>query len=1282
MTAPERAVCRVTFTIEGETQTETGWLCSEDGWIVTAGHIFVKDGEVYRGGTEGVSYTAGIKFPDCGEMTAQLLYAEKNNQDGIDFAVLSLPQRPAGLWPLRVNLDVWKWDGEIRIIGTGKLFQRFSAPVRGYIEGGLVDIECGGDSFLHVSAENAVQNGYSGAPVFSLEANAVIAIQVMASEAGLHPTPYTPVAEQRTVNTMPICRMTERYPELAAHLMILERPFSGFDMLAALRRQGRGEGKRGLRADDETIDEAILPMIQEQEIRRERVKDLNQPVLNAIRRANDKNCFVLGEEGGSGKTMALLKLYYSSVKMNTVSRIPLYIELRNLPMQTEQYNVYDDPGMLFADYLASELYGGCPERDDIREKIRTELKEPSFRGTKYILLLDGLNEVSLGRRPEICEEILFWARNPHIQVVVTSRYQEELLVEGNTEKPDFRSFEDFFAEDRQLEDGRDSKKEFLLLVIQKLKPQVVSDYLSDHDIREEIISEVTTNQELLAILRIPMYLTIFTRLYMIKHQKNPMGAGNRLTDICTRGELLYEFFGQKKARVAGTVDVQKDKLEKKSGTEIRKKIFMFEKIIPYIAFHMAVRRNYNMPEKELTKLLDELMTDEGSIMRKRAAFIDDYRTIYELYYDRSDLRGRRNVDTRYSAAEEIIRFAVEELHVMKKIYSRGELRQRESGAEETSGAMYEFLHENLRDFFAARQLQEDVNCFVSLRMNEGLSLAQRNIPRTVLEFFGDICREHESSPVCDSKNRRWEIRHTSFIKNVLGLLRGRHDESAKVMVSNIIAVMRYSRKNDLSGLDLQNIDFSETWLGGIRFSRFFDNTYLSTVFDGATIYASNMLRSGHDAAVTCVRRDRHAPDIIYSADASGSVIRWNAIRRTGKKICCLDERIRDMLVSADGDNVLYIASAHVIYRLELAGPEVDKVYETKAFISRLKASESGISFQTDANPSVWIRLILNEEGKLLRMIGDEYSMAFWPVACSCESRDGSWMIAGGSSKARRVQVFHRGESGSWNLVPVQTVPFPYGNRMNWMEMSADETRILFCVHNYLYEYSLSGGMLNTEIFRLCSGAGIGFASYWYGEDGECDGILYSRGSEIVLLDRDHKTRMCLNGGNGTCRHASPFLVDQDYRFSRQSGLQRGIQEKYHLYMEDEIQEFDADTNICSRIYSIKKRNKLGYCLSDHKVRLFLQNLHSVNLQTARIEDTSEENFQFIDYAEMRDSVSFRIQRLGQQVIVYDRYTGEQDSFKAYQGLLIQGCSMKGLKGDMQEPKNQEILRRYGAVLEE
>ena len=157
----EKSVCRVAYKVGDKQSTETGWLCSEDGWIITAGHIFVEDGERYSREEGVIQGAVLVKFPDLDEMPVQVLYAEKRNQEGIDFAVLSLTRRPSGMIPFCVNLDGRNQTGEIRIIGMGKILQGFLAPVRGYIEGSLVDVECGADSFLHISAENAVQPGYS-----------------------------------------------------------------------------------------------------------------------------------------------------------------------------------------------------------------------------------------------------------------------------------------------------------------------------------------------------------------------------------------------------------------------------------------------------------------------------------------------------------------------------------------------------------------------------------------------------------------------------------------------------------------------------------------------------------------------------------------------------------------------------------------------------------------------------------------------------------------------------------------------------------------------------------------------------------------------------------------------------------------------------------------------------------------------------------------------------------------------------------------------------------------
>jgi hypothetical protein len=230
-------------------------------------------------------------------------------------------------------------------------------------------------------------------------------------------------------------------------------------------------------------------------------------------------------------------------------------------------------------------------------------------------------------------------------------------------------------------------------------------------------------------------------------------------------------------------------------------------------------------------------------------------------------------------------------------------------------------------------------------------------------------------------------------------------------------------------------------------------------------------------------------------------------------------------------------------------------------------------------------------------------------------------------------VFQRTENGNWNLSPVQIVPIPFGNNLNWIELSEDESRVLLCVQNFLYEYSFIDGKLNNELFRINSRYGVAFASYWYNERGERKGILYADGEMIVLLDAHYKEVMRLNSGNGISYYITPLLIDEDYRFSWQSSFHRGVREKYYIHMRHEVQEFDADTNTCSRIFQVNGRTMLGYCLNNQIVRLFFKNMRSINIMTSEIDDTSKGEAVFIEYEELRDSVSFSTLNIGKPSIM-------------------------------------------------
>ena len=1301
----ERSVCQVTGQKRGVSYICSGFLCSNDGWILTAGHLFVEDGETFLN-TSTIHRNATIKFPGSAEFTALLLYAEKRNIEGIDFAVLRLQQKPEGILPLPTNINDEVWKGTVHIAGISS-YASDSSGAEGTIESNMVGFETGALTFLHIVAENAVKEGYSGGPIYSWEAGAVIGIQVMASSQGLHPSSsLIPIAERKTINAMRLSRMVEQFPALRDHLTILTRPFSGINILQLLfgynKKKNIVENEHGY-FDQQHIDEAILPLINQYEPQKAAARDLNRPILDAIRHAHNRNCFILGEEGGSGKTVTMLKLFSSWLnecqRMHTIKKIPIYIELRNV-VTTDTGE--DRGGRLFVEYLrdAFFLQGVFESAEELEANLYQELVSPSCPETHYVLLLDGLNEVPLSRRRIVCEEILFWAQKQHIQVIVTSRYKEELLVADNDQSVYSDNFEDPFEEQTYSE----TEKDFFLLSIQKLKDPVILRYLKNIGVQENIIKKTMANQRLLDILRIPMYLTIYARLYLT--HLNRMSS-----NICTKGQLLGEFFNARKQQIKRADQKQIKQMDKikpvytaqriteKQLKDIEKKYFIFDKIVPYIAFRLAVAQDHPLGifANDLRELIGGLFNSKNSVMMKRdsefrrSSFKENPYDGIRLFLQKAGTDN--NNEDIYDLAEAVIRFIVQELHLMREVFVKRTSDVDNIGNAEMKAVMYEFLHENLRDFFAAKQLQADARYLGFLKNTSDISLASQNIPKPILEFLGDICEEHFFCPYWDAEHKGWIMSDSaqpnsqSFIANVLGYLRGKHDESSKIMVSNIIAVMKYARMNDLSGVDLHDLDFSNTWLGGIRFSRSYGNSYLTANFDGATIHASNLLRSGHNDAVTCVRQDMNNPNIVYSGDVSGCIMQWNLQSKKGQKICDLGTGIRDILVNSAIDE-LYFASEHTIYRFILSKKDVSTLYETRHFIHKLRLTNTGISFNTDINPVSWIELALNQEKIIYQIIGDVSSIPLWLTSCSYEANDGSWLVTGGTSKTHRVQVFEKKEDGLWNTVPAQIIPLPYGNQMNCIELSKDETRVLFCVQNNLYEYSISDRRLIGETLRL-NGKEIRFACYLYDKTGTCSGILFSSGRDIILLDKNYQECLRLNGGDGICKFVEPILIEREpylkegkYTFTNHSGIQRKVYEKYHLHVNQEIQEFDADTNICSRVFSIHNRVKLGYFLKDRELRLFNRDLTSFSLKCSQWETQQYENYQFVDYGEMKGTTGFRVQLFGQQVIVYDRYTSESDTFNFYEGLLIQRCSMKKLQGDMAEFEHQAILKRYGAILEE
>lgn len=96
----ENAVCKVERDDSGD--KGTGWLCSEEGYVITAGHLFIGEKEASPLRPDNNNpITATLTFSSQ-TLKANLVIAWRDDENtGIDAAILRCEERP-GIEPLKV----------------------------------------------------------------------------------------------------------------------------------------------------------------------------------------------------------------------------------------------------------------------------------------------------------------------------------------------------------------------------------------------------------------------------------------------------------------------------------------------------------------------------------------------------------------------------------------------------------------------------------------------------------------------------------------------------------------------------------------------------------------------------------------------------------------------------------------------------------------------------------------------------------------------------------------------------------------------------------------------------------------------------------------------------------------------------------------------------------------------------------------------------------------------------------------------------------------------------
>ena len=550
--------------------------------------------------------------------------------------------------------------------------------------------------------------------------------------------------------------------------------------------------------------------------------------------------YLIGE-GGIGKTTSLIHyadgIYQKGYTEESV--VPVYIELGNCTM--------DNAGLsskLIHRYILSRMTGATlaavsdEQISELSKLFSAEKSQP-----EYILMLDGLNEVSDRKSYRtdgsadrsivtlLIYEITQMIQNcKNVRVILTSRNDNESL----------------------------SDSSFQRIYITGLKDEEVNQFLSEAKISDEKRQAAKNNPTLMEILRIPLFLSIYTRI-----------ADNiDTTEMSTRGELLKAFFNEKRNDIYSQIN-RVDKLHNLPLTG-EQYAFILSYVLPQICWEMVQKRTMELDSETIYDLIYKAVSDD--------------QPMYIGFGVRSSIR--RTAASLKQVEDEAVRSDPLAAPILNAIKNTLSVFYKKSEDSETKEEILRIRHQHFRDYFAALY-------FIGLMKSARSSMARMKgdtdeafgilqeirdevVFPDVLIFVGEILGEHKNAPVLVDGKWNYNVppindpQDRNLIKRTLDVFRGRFDSSVGYVVYNLVEVLKKVRKDiggaDCSFLDLSNISFNGVDLG---------ERGGGALMTGAKIGYINLFPVGHSDYVNSSVYNHDATRIV-TASRDGTAKMWDA----------------------------------------------------------------------------------------------------------------------------------------------------------------------------------------------------------------------------------------------------------------------------------------------------------------------------------------------------------------------------------------------------------------------
>lgn len=555
-------------------------------------------------------------------------------------------------------------------------------------------------------------------------------------------------------------------------------------------------------------------------------------------------------EGGIGKTTFLRDIMNRTYKhgiYDPKKKIPIYIELSRTPCEISRwYSKKRQKSNFLIRYIAGMVYDlewsdSSEQACSCHERIEKELQRRTVQGKeKYILLLDGLNEVSLRKAENDNRTILDYL---YMEIAEMRKYSNLIIILTS------RRTRQVYADSHVIE-------------LVGIQDEDVKWYLEKTRFSEVQINRILMDKELMVCLRVPLFLCMFG---------NRKVEGNKTP--CSRGEILYNFFHRDSPYYNEHRTAERIQREQYlTGTQIT---FIVDFLLPYIGWTMEYIEYYNLEESYLESLIEEFLQDgERVLWTDRAEPFDFYR--------------KRHIKIQ-AVREELSRIPYDK--ILECI-------------TEGLGVMYMnrdgegcFVHQHFRDYFAAVYeiqilrmgyalsgiYEKTRNTHILEQCEELLSEINENIWSEIkCAFVGEIAGEPRNRAFY--KDGRWTkgeivLEEQKFLSQTLKTFRTTGILPVEGLY-NLIETMKLTRK-DLSGANFSNLDLRGCRFNGAVCSHKMQGQFLGADFHGASISEETFQASGHNGIVLQAQISFDGENL-FTLGEDGFLILWDS--RTGKRL--------------------------------------------------------------------------------------------------------------------------------------------------------------------------------------------------------------------------------------------------------------------------------------------------------------------------------------------------------------------------------------------------------------